>query len=513
MGNWLFEPTSPHADPKWVSNDPVRTTYEFLTTCILTLIACVWTALHSNIPLSTQRHASTSLFLDKLQYAAIAMLAPELVLYGAFRQLWEARLICNKLRKIELERKTELEPGILGDEESKPGEGDAQQQPEMIQMEVISDSAISLPKDKLPEVTLQDVTQSENDTVPSRWRRTYKYLFPDHLEHGFFLAMGGIEVVNKANPNARRQLTPQGVMKMARAGLLPKVDIDEINDKSKSDGFGRLVVCIQAGWMILQAITRKIEGLPQTLLEIHILTHVICALGMYLFWLKKPQNVLVTTIVEIDAEAISLLIDKPEDFAKGESPNLWTIDESSTINDETDQGSLVDQTETGFLDFTRGQLIKVLFSIPICGAYGAIHLLPWYGHFPTHLERIMWRTSGVIILASPTIALFIRLALRPFIRPLLRANGVVIFNTDDDSVTLKRRPTMQEMRGSASGRNWVRLALQVYAWFLLGVVFPVMGLGYFSARLFFIVESFASLRSLPVGTHQTAGWLGMIPHF
>lgn len=510
MGSWLFEPTSPQADPRWISNDPIRTTYEFLTTCILTLIACVWTALHSNIPLSTRRHASTSLFFDKLQYATIAMLAPELVLYGAFRQLWEARLICNILQKIELERKTE--PGLLEDEESKLREGDGQLQPEIIEVvEVIPDSAAAHTEDKSPKVTQQAVTQSEKDTLPSQWRRRYKYFFPDHLERGFFLAMGGIEVVDKANPIARRQLTPRGVITMARAGLLPVVDIDEINDKSKSDGFGRLVVCIQAGWMILQAITRKIKGLPQTLLEIHILTHVICALGMYLFWLKKPQNVLVTTIVKIDAEAISLLIDKPEDFAKGESPNFWSDDESS-INNETDQGSLVDQTETGFLDFTRGELIKVPFSILICGAYGAIHLLPWYGHFPTHLERIMWRISGVIVLATPTIVVFFRLALRPFMRPLLHANGVYLLNADD-SASLKRRPTMQEMRGSVRSRRWVRLALQVYAYFCMGVVIPVMGLGYVLARFFLIVESFASLRSLPVGTHQSVSWLGMIPHF
>jgi len=506
MGNWLFEPTSPHTDPRWIPNDSIRTTYDFLTTSIITLFVCTWTALHGNIPMSTERKNSTSLFFDKLAYAVTAMLAPELVLYGAFRQLWEARLICNKLRKIELQG--EKEAGIVGDEESKLGEVDGQQQDEILQVEAVAaSSATGLAEGKSATVTTQEETPS---AVQSQWRRMYKYLFPDYLERGFFLAMGGIEVVDKANPTARRQLTPQGVIKMARAGLLPKLNVDEINDKSKSDGFARLIVCIQAGWMVLQAIVRKINGLPLTLLEIHILTNVICAWGMYLFWLKKPQNVLVTTIVEIDAEAIALLIDKPEDFTKGVSPNLWTVDED-TFHEVTDEGSLVDQTETGFLDFTRGQLIKLIFSMPICGIYGAIHLLPWNAHFPTHLERIMWRTSGVIILASPTIILFIRLAIRPFMRPLLRANGIRVF--EEENVSLKRRPTMQEMSRSASSGRWVRLALQMYAWFCLGVLLPVLTLGYISARLFFIVESFASLRSLPVGAYQSVSWVGMIPHF
>jgi len=505
MGNWLFEPTSPHTDPRWIPNDSIRTTYDFLTTSIITLLVCIWTALHSNIPMSTERRNSTWLFSEKLQYAIIAMVVPEFVLYVAFRELWEARLICNKLHKIELQ-----EAGIVGDEESKLGDGDGQQQDEILQVEAVAASSpTGLAEGKSPTVTTQKGTPSEVDTVQSQWRRMYKYLFPDYLERGFFLAMGGIEVVDKANPTARRQLTPQGVIKMARAGLLPKLNIDEINDKSKSDGFARLVVCIQAGWMVLQAIARQINGLPQTLLEIHILTHVICAWGMYLFWVKKPQNVLVSTIVEIDAEAITLLMDKPEDFAKGLSPSLWTVGEDP-LHASRREGSLVDQTETRFLDFTRGELIKLMFSIPVCGIYGAIHLLPWNAHFPTHLERIMWRTSGVIILASPTIFLFFCLAIGPFLGSLCSANGIRVF--EGENISLKRRPTMQEMSGSARSGRWVRLALQVCVWVYLGVG-PVLTLGYIPARLFFIVESFASLRSLPVGAYQSVSWLGMIPHF
>lgn len=43
--------------------------------------------------------------------------------------------------------------------------------------------------------------------------------------------------------------------------------------------------------MLLQCIVRKASGLPVTLLEIHVAMHVICAIGMYGFWLNKPQDV------------------------------------------------------------------------------------------------------------------------------------------------------------------------------------------------------------------------------
>jgi len=509
MGNWLLEPTSPHTDPRWIPNDSIRTTYDFLTTSIITLFVCVWTALHPNIPMSTERKSSTVLFINKMANAMMAMLAPEIMLDIAFMQLWEARLICNKLHKIELQG--EKEAGIVWDKESKRGYGDGQQQDEIFQVEAVAASAATgLAEGKSATVTTQDGTPSEVGPVQSRWRRTYTYLFPHYLELGFFLAMGGIEVVDKANPTARRQLTPQGVIKMARARLLPKLNIDEINDKSKSDGFARLVVCIQAGWMALQAIVRKINGLPLTLLEIHILTNVACAWGMYLIWLKKPQNVLVPTIAEIDAEGIALLIDKPKDFAKGVSPNLWTAN-GDIFSGLSNEGSLINDTETVFLDLSREDLIQIIFNLPIRGIYGAIHLLPWNAHFPTHLERIMWRTSAVVIFAGPTIGLFLSIVIYPLMRPLLSANGIMVH--EGENISLKRRPTMQEMSGSAKSGRWMRLALQVYVWVYHWVVRPVVCWGQALARLFFFVESFASLRSLPVGTYQSVSWLGMIPHF
>ena len=49
--------------------------------------------------------------------------------------------------------------------------------------------------------------------------------------------------------------------------------------------------------MLVQALARKVEGLPITLLELNTIMHVVCALIMYLLWLKKPQDVGSPTLV------------------------------------------------------------------------------------------------------------------------------------------------------------------------------------------------------------------------
>jgi len=87
-------------------------------------------------------------------------------------------------------------------------------------------------------------------------------------------------------------LTAQGVLLLVESGYsLPEISEEEILDRSKSDGLAKTLVCLQAGYMIVQCASRLASRLPLSFLEINTLGHVICALVMYTFWLKKPQDV------------------------------------------------------------------------------------------------------------------------------------------------------------------------------------------------------------------------------
>jgi len=68
-------------------------------------------------------------------------------------------------------------------------------------------------------------------------------------------------------------------------------------DKSKVNSLAKGLVCIQGCWMLVQGVARKFHGLPVTLLELNTIIHVVCALLMYLLWLKKPQEVETPTII------------------------------------------------------------------------------------------------------------------------------------------------------------------------------------------------------------------------
>lgn len=87
--------------PHWVSAAEFRGTMAILQSCILTIVACVYTALHMNV-LETSSSAWTQL-LHKAKWVIVALLAPELVLASAAGQLLQALQFRNSMRMLQAE--------------------------------------------------------------------------------------------------------------------------------------------------------------------------------------------------------------------------------------------------------------------------------------------------------------------------------------------------------------------------------------------------------------------------
>lgn len=79
-------------------------------------------------------------------------------------------------------------------------------------------------------------------------------------------------------------------------------------DKAEADMLANFLVCAQGFWLIIQCIARHSQGLPVTLLEIHIMMHVFCAVIMYGFWGHKPFDAGRSISVEIDDQVAALLV-------------------------------------------------------------------------------------------------------------------------------------------------------------------------------------------------------------
>jgi len=233
-------------------------------------------------------------------------------------------------------------------------------------------------------------------------------IYPKKLEVGFFVEMGGLEIDSPAldlpnatdgqatppdTENAREpvtgRVTSSGALLLQKAGLLPRMDIARIKDKSKSDLLTKVLVCFQASWMVVQCIARKSTGLPISLLELTTVMHVMCALLTYGMWFKKPQDVGFPTIITPAEATKNLTCDQIKELEECIEP-LEDKSRSLQLNTST-------KSDIAEVSIFIGAILGLIAS----GVYGGVHLTVWYGHFPTRVERLLWRISGCIIVGMP----------------------------------------------------------------------------------------------------------------
>ncbi|KAL8973539.1 MAG: hypothetical protein Q9197_002226 [Variospora fuerteventurae] len=132
-------------------------------------------------------------------------------------------------------------------------------------------------------------SQQPTKAIPLQYHRETRF----NLLYGYFVLMGGfvIDVSHLHNSLSRLTITPKGVAFLAKHGHFVKIPDSTIQDKSKADTLAKVLVCVQVSWMLVQTISRRIVGYPITLLEVHTLVHVACAIAMYVLWFQKPLDV------------------------------------------------------------------------------------------------------------------------------------------------------------------------------------------------------------------------------
>ena len=103
----------------WMPEPNHRGTWGFLYSCLFTIVLCVWSTLHLNIP--GPKDSQKRQWLRKIKWVFIGIFATELVVYCAMQQYYIARRVRNRLRKIAREQgiipasEKRLPPGRLED--------------------------------------------------------------------------------------------------------------------------------------------------------------------------------------------------------------------------------------------------------------------------------------------------------------------------------------------------------------------------------------------------------------
>ena len=255
----------------------------------------------------------------------------------------------------------------------------------------------------------------------------------------------------------------------------------EIKDKGKSDWLAKSLVLLQTSWFVIQCITRGIEHLPVTHLEIVTLAYAAMNFVTYIFWWNKPLNVnrpirvfrkskpgeTQPQVTEPISEARKLTSNT---FVEGLGMILAFIaggqdgDVNLTREDRVPRfwANNTDSENVAIAD-------TIVLVVGVC--FGAIHCIAWVFSFPTHIELLMWRISSVAITAVP---IYI--------------------------------PFMFLLTALVSSMDFEHTAITV--------VFSVLpaGILYILARAVTLVLAFTSLRDLPPGAYEIVYWTTFIPH-
>jgi hypothetical protein len=109
--------------------------------------------------------------------------------------------------------------------------------------------------------------------------------------HGHFIQMGGFMLFE--GNTAKSVLSPERFAALTREGKIefPTVTAEEIEDRSKADGFSKMIALGQTLWFIAQCIGRRAQHLDLTLVELLTLSLAVLNGVMYFLWWNKPLDV------------------------------------------------------------------------------------------------------------------------------------------------------------------------------------------------------------------------------
>lgn len=335
-----------------------RGTNQILVECFVTLLLCVWTAVHLNLqPKWKHDQKGIRKFTSKIPwkrcgYLVLGMIAPDLVTVVAIyqwrmtNQLWaeiqETELVDRKpLRQGRLKRLWRWAtcsriraPGRNEDIEMASKEGPTQKssptvlsaqasndvvaggdpvqaehvlgRDEEAQQDNISCNPGSSQQTGSPEMA-NDQTQHQAVVEEPPARRQHYWT----KTHCWYAYIGGFVIQDLHGqpfplPNGltRMSLNTEAILHFAQTHpqVFPDISEGAIEDKSKADMLAKLIICGQALWFCANLFGRVFTHLPLTALELNTSAHCLCTLLTYIFWWNKPYNVSDGTALLLDDE-------------------------------------------------------------------------------------------------------------------------------------------------------------------------------------------------------------------
>ncbi|PBK83049.1 hypothetical protein ARMGADRAFT_975243 [Armillaria gallica] len=469
--------------------DDRRTVLNILWSCLATIFASTWLAIHPNVPgRKITDKGAISRAVERAKIMGIAILAPEIIVSWAAEQYKVAWNVCHG-------------------------------------------------KDISVKSVIHDWREGKNEDHQSLT-----------MTHGFFLAMGGFcytcvggmtaptgVSANRFLDDSRVEWTSEHIVSLNSLRNEPplvedltQVDVKAIEDKSKGDALSKTISILQISWFITQCITRAIQRLPITLLEMTALAFAGISVITYSLWWYKPLNV--QCHISLDKQDRRNYTPAPESIQSQESLSLaskntmpfwshlsiaavtgslqWFLKGAMTtvLSMEADLG-LARDTEHGSFRFSSGRgYMRVLgadepnetwarfvMTVGVGSLFGAFHCAAWSFYFPSHAEMLLWRVSSVAVVIG-------LLAASHLPGAFLITQGNALAWTRNKLWETDQRVLWTPWRNSR------------FVEFILTAISCAGIIAYIIGRMALVILAFMQLRSLPPLAFHAIQWTTYIPH-
>jgi hypothetical protein len=241
----------------------------------------------------------------------------------------------------------------------------------------------------------------------------------------------------------------------------PSITETQIQAMSKEDAFVKGAAIFQTVWLFITLCVRWSKRLPAIQLELAVLAFSLCSFTAYVCHWSKPQDVKIATILPIQGPLPKKLLDVLNSkITRPVLPDLVGFESQPKLTDPIPNDALSDQLEDN-------NASDIFFTVLIIAGtvFASVHCIAWNFHFPTPIERTLWRCACIISTSMPLVWCIVMM---------------IIGN-------------LKHLRTPIAG---------LYALLLIG---------YFVTRLFLMVEIFRSFCFLPPEAF-IATWSAGIPH-
>ncbi|EIM80021.1 uncharacterized protein STEHIDRAFT_68846 [Stereum hirsutum FP-91666 SS1] len=327
----LLNPTNDTIPIAWYPEPSFRGTYSLLSSWVSTLLLCVLSAVHLDVP--SVNHSKLHRWATKFKWVAVGIFAPEWLSMIAWIEWKNARAMVIEANK--------------------------------------------------------HLIQAGKATSHTAW----------DLTQGFYASTGGFSAKYS---DKEATLTATGVLYLIKedADALRKISTissKDIRDKSKQDSISKCLALVQVLWFGAQCITRLVQGLPVSLLELNTVVHTLYAFITYGFWWNKPFDVDVPHTITITSDAVWR---NPRPDHNISQPPLTTKEISKPLCIRFSWRYLIYGANPFQVDEAQTVSSRNSVIVPsFFGAlYGALHLAAWNSSFPTPLECFLWHISTLCII-------------------------------------------------------------------------------------------------------------------